>query len=229
MLKRQRSIPSFVPGAYPIMDPAIDTFEERVAKRRRPLAPQHTHSMAKGKAPWRPGDSDGEEDVENDEAPPSEQAQRLQQAGEYKHVNTLLHDLHAEQRHRVLFSSASPPEHIPIAHNHPGNPLELDHPLSSPNTLAPVVPEYAPLPVPAYESAKQTSSFTISIPSKDASVMDQVEVQRVTERYEDANRYVSCLTNFHFHSRTNRRRHYRFLGSLFLSRRRQTDYAPDHT
>ncbi|RDX56082.1 hypothetical protein OH76DRAFT_1551583 [Lentinus brumalis] len=203
MLKRQRSTPSFVPGAYPIMDPAIDTFEERVAKRRRPLAPQHTHSMDKGKAPWRPGDSDGEEDVENDEAPPSEQAQRLQQAGEYKHVNTLLHDLHAEQRHRVLFSSASPPEHIPIAHNHPGN-----HPLSSPNTLAPVGPEYAPLPVPSYESAKQTSSFTISIPSKDASVMDEVEVQRVTERYEDANR---------------------FLGSLFLSRRRQTDYAPDHT
>ncbi|KAI0724345.1 hypothetical protein C8T65DRAFT_733982 [Cerioporus squamosus] len=213
MLKRQRSSPSFVPDAYPAADPAIDTFEERVAKRRRQLAPQHPYSTDKGKAPWRPGDSDGEEDVENDEyldrpLAPSSQAQRLQQAGAYKHANTLLHDLHAEQRHRVLFSSLSPPEHISIAHNHPRNHPELEHPLSSPSKLPPMVPEYGPLPVPSYESTKHTSSFTISIPSKDASAVDHVEVQRVTERYEDTNR---------------------FLGSLFLSRRRQSDYRPDHT
>ncbi|RPD81789.1 hypothetical protein L226DRAFT_577631 [Lentinus tigrinus ALCF2SS1-7] len=192
MLKRQRSTPSFVPDAYTPMNPAIDTFEERVAKRRRQFAPPHSQSMDKGKTPWRPGDSDGEEDVEIHEyavrpLAPSEQAQRLQQAGEYKHVNTLLHDLHAEQRHRILFSSTSPPEHIPIAHNHPRNHPEFDHPFSSLDKLAPT---YGSLPVSPHESAKHMPTFTISIPSKDASPVDHVEVRRVTERYEDTNRLI---------------------------------------
>lgn len=183
------------------MEPAIDTFEERVAKRRRQFAPPHSQSMHKGKAPWRPVESDGEEDVEIDEYAdrrwvPSEQVQRLQQAGEYKHVNTLLHDLHAEQRHRALFSSSSPPEHIPIAHNHPRNQAELDHLLPSLDKPAPTVPAYGPLPAP-HEPVKHMS-FSISIPSKDASGTDHVEVQRVTERYEGTNRYVYRLRNFRF-------------------------------
>ena len=109
MLKRQRSTPSFVPDTYVPQEPSIDMFE-RVAKRRRHFAPPQVQATNKGKSPWWIRDSDGEEDVEDDEqtpgcSMPSEHAQRLEHAGEYRHANSLLHDLHAEQRHRMLFSS----------------------------------------------------------------------------------------------------------------------------
>ncbi|KAI0762779.1 hypothetical protein C8Q74DRAFT_1371767 [Fomes fomentarius] len=197
MLKRQRSVPSFVPDPYPPADPAIEMFEERVAKRRR-----HAQSTDKGKTPWLPGESDGEEDVEYSEqatgrSAPSEHARRLGQAGEYKHVNTLLHDLHAEQRHRMLFSSSSPPIHQPFAHYHPRH---LAYPSSSPDKSAAMLPAHGPPAADPTELHRHMPSFTISIPIKDASTVDHVEVQRVTERYEESNR---------------------LLGSLFLSRRRQ--------
>ncbi|KAI0757217.1 hypothetical protein C8Q80DRAFT_1265172 [Daedaleopsis nitida] len=205
MLKRQRSIPSFAPDPYETPDPAIDILEERVAKRRRQYA-THAQGMDKGKAVWRPGESDGEEDLEDDERAvrmaPTEQAQRLEQAGEYKNVNTLLHDLHAEQRHRVLFSSSSPPTHW--THDQPRHVPQFAQPFASPDKLPLVPPADGPLPVvpPVHEQPRPLPSFTISIPSKDASIVDHVEVKRVTQRYEDTNR---------------------FLGSLFLSRRRQHD------
>ncbi|KAI1797683.1 hypothetical protein LXA43DRAFT_1176993 [Ganoderma leucocontextum] len=202
MLKRQRSTPSFVPDAYPPQEPSID-MSERVVKRRRHFPPPQSQSRApdKGKAPWRGGESDGEEDVDVDEqaagrSAPSEYTQRLQHAGEYKHVNSLLHDLHAEQRHRMLFSTTSPPAQLPLtSHGRPH--VDFHHPFpSAPNQLAPIAP-LAP-----HESHRTSTSFMISIPSKDASIVDHNEVKRVTQQYEDTNR---------------------FLGALFLTRRRQCD------
>lgn len=219
MLKRQRSVPSFVPDPYPPTDPAIEMFEERVAKRRR-----HAQSTDKGKTPWLPGESDGEEDAEYSEqatgrSAPSEQARRLGQAGEYKHVNTLLHDLHAEQRHRMLFSSSSPPIHQPFAHYHPRHLPELAYPSSSLDKLAATVPVHGPPAADPTELHRHMPSFTISIPIKDASTVDHVEVQRVTERYEESNRCVNCGT-FSFNLTSDYGPH-RLLGSLFLNRRRQ--------
>ncbi|TBU64857.1 hypothetical protein BD310DRAFT_1034543 [Dichomitus squalens] len=205
MLKRQRSTPSFVPDAYFPQEPAFD-MSERVAKRRRQFEPPQFQATDKGKAPWRGGDSDEEEDVEGDEqtvaarSAPSEHAQRLAHAGEYKHVNSLLHDLHAEQRHRVLFSSTSPPSQIPLAspiHPHP----DFGHSLpSAPNKVAPTVSAQGMLLAPPHEVHRPSAPFTISTPFKDTSVVDHIEVQRVTQQYEDTNRY---------------------LGALFLSRRKQ--------
>ena len=167
---------------------------ERVVKRMRHFPPLQSQFRAsgKGKAPWRGGESDGEEDVEVDEqvagpSAPSEHAQRLQHAGEYKHVNSLLHDLHAEQRHRVLFSTTSPPDQLPLtSHGRPHFGFDDPFP-SAPIKSAPDPPTY---PGPSQESHRSSTSFTISIPSKDASIVDHVEVQRVTQQYEDTNRYV---------------------------------------
>lgn len=225
MLKRQRSIPSFVPvpDPYPTADPAIDMFEERVAKRRRQFAPPHIQSVDKGKAPWRGGESDGEEDVEKDEQAgrlaSSEQAQRIEQAGEYKNVNTLLHDLHAEQRHRLLFSTSSLPAHMPFAHEHAPAGPEPDHPFSPLHKSAATPPAHGPHAAFPHGPQRHMPAFTISIPTKDASVVDHVEVQRVTREYENTNRCASsalfcdilCLTVTAG----------RLLGALFLERRRQ--------
>ena len=193
MLKRQRSIPSFVPDPPYAATPesSIDVFE-RVAKRRRHFAPpsdRPSHSS------WTMDDTDGEEDVDGEEHRASrqgnsdpEQGQRLNQAGEYRNVNSLLHDLHAEQRHRMLFSSSLPPSHLPMLH-HTEPPYAVA--ASADKTLPALSSNH--LPPAQHEMRKAPSSFTISIPSKDATMVDHVEVQRVTERYEDTNRYASYV------------------------------------
>ncbi|KAI0803050.1 hypothetical protein BC629DRAFT_1591148 [Irpex lacteus] len=40
-----------------------------------------------------------------------------QQAGQYKDANTLLHDLHAEQRHRMIFAAVPSLHNAPHAHS----------------------------------------------------------------------------------------------------------------
>ncbi|KAI0336033.1 hypothetical protein GY45DRAFT_1430212 [Cubamyces sp. BRFM 1775] len=203
MLKRQRSSPSFVPespyAATP--EPAIDVFE-RVAKRRRQFAPPLDRTSHNS---WAMDDTDGEEDVEGEESSAGRQAtsdpergQRMNQAGEYRNVNSLLHDLHAEQRHRMLFSSSLSQSHLSMLH-HTEPPYVA---ASADKTLPALSSNNLPTAPPPHEIRKAPSSFTISIPSKDAAMVDHVEVQRVIERYEDTNRY---------------------LGSVFLNRRRQFD------
>ncbi|KAH9921946.1 uncharacterized protein BXZ73DRAFT_104208 [Epithele typhae] len=146
-------------------------------------------------------ESDGEEDNGDGPRPEetSEHAQRLEQAGQYKHMNTLLHDLHAEQRHRMLFSSPLPPSYNPALHNlYESNPTHHLEPLEPLSKLGPSVPAYSQPNVPR-EPHKPLSSFHISISSKD-DTRNHTEEQRVTELYEGRNR---------------------FLGELFLNRRRQ--------
>ncbi|KAI0768494.1 hypothetical protein BD413DRAFT_126488 [Trametes elegans] len=191
MLKRQRSTPSFVPDPpYAAPEPAIETYE-RAAKRRRQGAPSDGRSGAPEAPAWGVDDTDGEEDVEGEEqttsrAASSLQAASLERAGEYRNVNTLLHDLHAEQRHRMLFSSSLPPSHLPMLHHH----THSDHYAS--HAMEKSTPHLSPdgAQESAHHDVHKHTSFTISIPSKDASVVDHVEVQNVTQRYEDTNRYV---------------------------------------
>ena len=205
MLKRQRSSPSFSQDAYASPEPPIDVYE-RIVKRRRQAAPPNVHNMDKGKAVWRRGDSEGESDVDDAEEcverAQSEQAQRLEQAGEYKNVNTLLHDLHAEQRHRMLFSSSPLPSHTPDFHHvssHADPQVHQSLPSSSTRTVPARVET-----IPYQESHKLMPSFTISLPSEKEDMIDYAEVQRVTQAYEETNRYVSYSTlvsiEFHVHS-----------------------------
>ncbi|KAH9853193.1 hypothetical protein C2E23DRAFT_132779 [Lenzites betulinus] len=194
MLKRQRSTPSFVAdvpyAAAP--DPAIDAFE-RAAKRRRQIAPLRRRAATHGGRPWPTEETDGEEDVEGDEHAPgqaesSEQARRLEQAGDYRNVNTLLHDLHAEQRHRLLFSTPFPPSDLAFPHAHPhanhGSSPTMDKTIPTLSQSSGRIPDNA-------QSHPHMPSFTISLPSKDANMVDYGEVQRVTQRYEDTNRHVT--------------------------------------
>ncbi|KAM5538230.1 hypothetical protein V8D89_008117 [Ganoderma adspersum] len=210
MLKRPRSTPSFAPNAYAPQERSID-MSERVVKRMRHCPPPQLQywALEKGKASWRAGESDGEEDADVDEqvagpSAPSEHAQRLQHAGEYKDVNSLLHDLHAEQRHRMLFST-SPPTHLPFMSH--GRPYIDDYDDSFPSAPSKLVAADSTYPELHHDSHRNPTSFTISIPSKDDSIVDHIEVQRVTQQYEDMNR---------------------FLGGLFLHRRRQCDGEASH-
>ena len=190
MLKRQRSSPSFFPNAYAPQEPSID-ISERVVKRMRHGPPPQLQyqALGKGKASWRAGDSDEEEDVDLDEqvagpSAPSEY-QRLQHAGEYKDVNSLLHDLHAEQRHRMLFSTTSLPANLPFMSH--GRPHIDDF---FPSTLSKLAAAEPACPEPQHDLHRKSTSFTISIPSKEAFIVDHIEVQRVTQQYEDTNRCV---------------------------------------
>ncbi|OSD06011.1 hypothetical protein PYCCODRAFT_1464693 [Trametes coccinea BRFM310] len=208
MLKRRRSSPSFVPDSPYDATPesAKDVFE-RVAKRRRPFAHTRDQGNAQERGSWTVDDTDGEEDVEGDDDSPerSEQAARLQQAGDYRHVNSLLHDLHAEQRHRMLFSSTLPPSLLSTPQYFPaeqsrGAPQSTDK-------ITPTLSNDGDTSSAPHASQKPMPTFTISIPCKEASVMDHVEVRHVEERYADMNRY---------------------LGSLFLSRRKSSDSPSQH-
>ena len=196
MLKRQRSSPSFVQDICASPDPPIDV-SERMAKRRRHVAPPHIPALDKGKAPWIGGESDGEEDIEGGEqyagGQGSEQAQRLEQAGEYRHVNSLLHDLHAEQRHRTLFSTSLPPSNVPEYHHAPPYPAPIYSYSAPPTTPGLIFGGPVPQAEPSREAHRHMPSFTISLSSKDSAVVDYAEVQRVTERYEDTNRCVRNL------------------------------------
>ncbi|KAI0670110.1 hypothetical protein C8Q78DRAFT_1080007 [Trametes maxima] len=209
MLKRRRSSPSFVPESPYVAapDPAIDAFE-RVVKRRRHITP-HDHSVVYGHEVRHGDDTDGEEDVEGDKHDGGQShypsgSHRLEQAGEYRSANTLLHDLHAEHRHRMLFSSPHPFSEMPTLHHRLHN--EHHHHIVDVPSTDKTLPNLTNVESPSLEYQKHTPSFTVSIPSKNANVVDHVEVQRVTQRYEDTNRY---------------------LGSLFLSRRKQPDSLED--
>ncbi|KAI8995318.1 hypothetical protein BD414DRAFT_479197 [Trametes punicea] len=206
MLKRRRSSSTFIPdssyiGSAP--EPAIDAFE-RVAKRRRPFASLRRQHAAQETSSRTEDDTDGEEDVEGEESytdqlEPVDEERRLRQTGDYRSVNSLLHDLHAEQRHRMLFSSPHPLQLSMLHHSHP---VLLDSASSSIDKAVHVISADSKTPSVHHEGHKSFSPSSFTIPSRETSVVDHVEVRRVTERYEDMNRY---------------------LGSLFLSRRRQSD------
>ncbi|CDO72432.1 hypothetical protein BN946_scf184977.g132 [Trametes cinnabarina] len=190
MLKRRRSSPSLVAdspyAATP--EPTMDVFE-RVAKRRRPFTRSQGQERQGGSS-WRYDDTDGEEDVDGDDVSAgqeehSSQDGRLHHAGEYRRVNSLLHDLHAEQRHRMIFSSSLPPSQLPTLHHI--SPVHSQHVAHYANKTTPVSTLGEDISSAHSAAQKPLPSFTISIPSKDASVVDHVEVRHVEERYADMN------------------------------------------
>lgn len=91
---------------------------------------------------------------------------RQEQAGIYKESNTLLHDLHAEQRHRMIFAANSQAT-LSISSRTPSLQSEQQsRSLSLPHACKP----------------------SASDPSSDAR-NDEAESQVVADRYEETNRY----------------------------------------
>jgi hypothetical protein len=115
MLKRQRaSSPSPLtqtPATEVPLISSVPTSSEHGVKRRRLLAPPlDGRSRGWGMLPV-PSEGEVEEDdiMEDDSPNPwaTTTEPSLSGAGEYKAVNSLLHDLHAEQQHRRLMSPSS--------------------------------------------------------------------------------------------------------------------------
>lgn len=113
MLKRRR--PSSPMPAPPVADEKQlpDDLYEPMCKRRRFYAPPGLSDVTQG--------GQHEDEQHDDHSPHTRKygPHNVQgegwrkSAGVYKDANVLLHDLHAEQRHRVLFSSHSTPSAVP--------------------------------------------------------------------------------------------------------------------
>lgn len=194
MLKRQRgSSPiSFTPEPTLEADVAPTDLYEPDAKRRRYFAPS------------RPGESgDGtyeEDDAESSDGMRTPGAKRQEfregrgrgkewqkDAGEYGDANSLLHDLHAEQRHRVIFSSSSPvqPTSPPVYQHH----AENDMLLHTSRTKGEPMLTY---PLRNHSVQNELMKHTGDLPySSFAEAGTSEEASRVSQRYEDTNKYVS--------------------------------------
>ncbi|KAI0961306.1 hypothetical protein AcV7_000441 [Taiwanofungus camphoratus] len=205
MLKRQRpSSPVPIPSD-PIVpvEPALDIYE-RATKRRRQLIPvkdRHQNNAIHGDGT----DDEGEEaestpaDVERSEG----RTMWQEEAGIYKAANTLLHDLHAEQRHRILFSSMPSPQ-ASFLSNQQQQYAVHSHWSSNPSkclSLSSQV-QYVATTLNHGQNSQHANSHSVLEFSDGSTPPDEFEVQSVTQRYEDINKK---------------------LGSLFLSRRRKLD------
>ncbi len=192
MIKRQR-------GSSPIPFPSDPTHEADVAatdlyepdaKRRRYFAPIH-HGNWQGHQGADSVDADSGDEVE---APVHDWRQRRpRDNGEYGKANQILHDLHAEQRHRLLFTSSPHSTNLtPQYHQHYSkfdqstsdadpypSPPKIKHPpeVGPPRNLS-VAP-----PTSKYGYHSDSPMHGEGIASEEAAL--------VSHRYEDTNR---CAT-----------------------------------
>lgn len=229
MLKRQRpSSPVFFPDE---VDTAATDLYEPDSKRRRYFASPSFPSVGKqGVAQANDADSDDGDERENAWSEHSARKPEWHMAaGAYKDANTLLHDLHAEQRHRALFSPSYRPSSSNAAHNaysspysHPRPTLETskDHTssLSDPSTGPPL--NY-PLPPASYAAPSHNDGLQMGYDGTFQST-DHSEAEMVTQRYEDSNRYVT-LSYLGILTEVIDSTLCRFLRALFLSRRREIE------
>lgn len=171
MSKRQRpSSPIPVPPETQVEDESsYGEAYEPSSKRRRyfaPVIPGDNQSPPRGEE-YDSEDSEAREGYPHAEGRRGYSARRREwqaKAGVYKDANSLLHDLHAEQRHRMLFStfSTSTSSSAALA--------------SHPHAHSKLGPLTSTMPI-AY-SAAQTETM---------------EAEIVTHRYEMSNRYVVLL------------------------------------
>ncbi|KAF8203284.1 hypothetical protein BJ912DRAFT_943493 [Pholiota molesta] len=202
MLKRQRQ-PSPPPSSpsIPIVAESPADLVERNSKRRRTAAPV-LDGTARGWAPEQaPPDDDEEYTYSDDEQDVAHgpHPYPLQSQSEYTSANTMLRELHTMHQHRLLFSSPSEGQNS----NTPLSPNPLDTtPL---NRYHPPTSDKTHLPLQneQMQSAYVSQSIDKGLHS-DGLLME--EAIRVAELYEGPNKY---------------------LGSLFLSRRRKLDSSDE--
>lgn len=223
MLKRQRaSSPSPVTPVpateVPLISSAPTSSEHGVKRRRMLTPPSDGRSRVWDTLPVPPEDDVDEDDIMGDGSPtPWATASEPSSSGtgEYKAVNSLLHDLHAEQQHRRLMSpsshssSSSPgpfgshgwPSSAP--QEPPAGKLNCEpYPYPSPIQDVPLVEKY-----PQGLLASETKNRVYC--GDDVSVYD---------RYEETNK-LALVSSRHF----TLIHHYpspRLLGLVFLERRR---------
>jgi len=117
MLKRQRAS-SPLPVAHATLPESLpissDPSSNHGVKRRRIFAPSlDGSSRGWGGSSIVSGDEEDEDDIIMNGRTPTPQPnllESLESAGAYKFANSLLHDLHAEQQHRRMMSSALNPD-----------------------------------------------------------------------------------------------------------------------
>ncbi len=184
MLKRQRQ-----PSPPPSSSVPFISDDIPISKRPR-IQPPVLDGQARGRV-WDDADDDGEEDV-HDSFPENQwpQAPQTLLSSEYKSANSVLHDLHALNRHRMIFSN---PNFNSI------DPYGLSPTCITPQTkavMSPILPHHHQDPAPDHKS----SQTHLDYPSpNDASSSTTIhnEEQKVKERYEDSNKFVSFPFNCH--------------------------------
>ena len=191
MLKRQRP-PS--PISLPDEDVGPTDLYEPDNKRRRYFAPQRFTSQDK-KDRFQVDDADSD-DGDSGASGRKEYFNGKREwhvaAGVYKDANSLLHDLHAEQRHRALFN----PNHLassPTDMTHSIHPL---HPLHARVTSYTSKDHASPLHDPFADfSERDTSSpYSLQMNYDGEGRNEQAEAEVVTQHYENSNRCVTyCI------------------------------------
>jgi len=228
MLKRQRPVsppPTFSSIPLVVADPPAD-FVGRDTKRRRTLPPvlDGAHrGWAQTPLPISIAEDDEEDYISDDEieniAPNfSNNCSLIQQQqpgdkAEYSSTNSFLRELHTLQQHRLLFPSPPPPPSASSFSSCGSNPKDTTH---SPNILS-YSGHYPPLnkghsnlsPQLPVERLRMSSHMSPTpfpkLSQQQSPGLPIDEIHSVTEHYEDTNK---------------------FLGSLFLSRRRILDSSP---
>ncbi|KAF9036453.1 hypothetical protein BDZ89DRAFT_1061757 [Hymenopellis radicata] len=187
MLKRQRQ-PSPPPSS------SVPFISDDIPSSKRPrILPPVLDGQARGRV-WDDADDDGEEDVHDlsgeNQWP---EVPQTSFSSEYKSANSVLHDLHALNRHRMIFSNPN---------FNANDPYGCSSTYTAPQSKAVM----SPILLPHYQAPaldQKSSQTYLDYPSpNDASSSATIhnEEQKVKERYEDSNK---------------------LLRSVFLSRRRE--------
>ncbi len=223
MLKRKRAAsPSPLtqtPATEVPLISSVPTSSEHGVKRRKLHSPPlDGRPCGWGIPPVSSEDGVDEDDVMGDDSPnpwATASEASLSGAGEYKAVNSLLHDLHAEQQHRRLMS--------PSSHSSSSSPGSFSsHDWPSPVPLEPPAGKLNVMPSPCPNSIQDASlpekywqGLHASEPKNTLYCGDDVSVYN---RYEESNRSAWFPLNISLSFSTALS--LRFLGTVFLERRR---------
>lgn len=199
MLKRQRpSSPSPITPEVSLEDLSGDLYQPDPKRRKYFSSSKPPNPILRSEQPDT-NDSDNEVDDGREEYFVGRREWQ-KEAGLYKDANVLLHDLHAEQRHRMLFNTSTLSSFL-----HRMNPQGTGY-----------------LQDPSQVGHDEPQAHSSHIPLQGYSQPGCSEAQRVSHCYEDTNRYgyffwwPPQISNIYS----------RFLGSLFLSRRRELQHEP---
>lgn len=229
MLKRQRaSSPSPLTQTpateLPLMS-SVPTSSEHGVKRRRLLSPPlDGQSRGWGIPPVPSEDEVEEDDIMEDDSPnpwATTTKPSLSGAGEYKAANSLLHDLHAEQQHRRLMSPSHSSSSSPGPFSSHGWPSST--PQVPPAGKLDVMPILSPNPM---QDTLLAEKYRESLQASETNVRlfcdDDVSVYN---RYGETNRSAWFTLNISppFITALSPR----FLGTLFLERRRDLSTSVD--
>ena len=219
MLKRQRAL-SPIPFSWDAMEDEKtlpeDLFEP--SKRRRYSVPPRTGPYAEER-----GDEEEQDGMHRAEGSLNTVRREVRRgahewqkdAGEYKDANSLLHDLHAEQRHRLIFFTTSSTPQVPIDNDSSLGPHTAQH--------SPAVgPHFQSLQAGSPSTHKPSQSSHAQSHSRDGDSVLEEEAEVVSRRYGETNRYVFLLTTFAT-TADSTVSVFRLLRSLFLSRRRDNN------